>query len=58
MQGIKKFVHIEDAGRLDQDTVIAAHSHGNQLRLESPAVAVTVAAARYHFQLAVIAAQI
>ena len=58
LQGIEEFIPIIDPGGLHQYPIKAAHTHGDQLRLEAASVAVLVAAARDHLQLAVFSLQI
>ena len=58
IQGVEKFVHVENAGRLDQNTVEVLHPQCDQLRLEPPLVAVRISPAGDHLQPAVLTLQI
>ena len=55
MENIKEFVHIKDAGRLDQDTVKMLHTERDELCPEASAVTMCITAAGDHFELAVFA---
>ena len=58
VQNIKKFIHIKNAGRLNQNPVISTHSHGDQFCFESSAMCFRITSTGDHFQLALIAHQI
>ena len=55
IKGVKELIHIKNTRRLHYNTVKVLHTEGDELGLETALVAVGVAAARYHFQLAAVA---
>ena len=58
VQQIKKLIRVKYAGRLDDHPVKSAHRHRNQFRPEPPHMAVIVATAGDHLQLAALLLQI
>ena len=58
MEGVKELIHIKDSGWFYDDTVVTAHSHGDQLCLKSPSVTVRITAPGNHLQLTVVSHQI
>ena len=58
IQGIKKLVHIKNAGRFYDDPIKVLHAQRNQLSFEPPLVAARITAAGNHFQLTVLALQV
>ena len=45
---IEKFIHIKNTRRLDDDSVVATHTHGNKLCFETSFVAVSVTSTCHH----------
>ena len=43
VEHVKKLVRVKNAGGLYKHPVVAAHTHGDQLDLKSPAMAVVIA---------------
>ena len=58
MQYIKKLIHIKDAGRFHQNTVVSAHTHSNEFCFKAAPVTVCVTPACHHFQSAVLSKNI
>ena len=54
MEGVKELIHIKDSGWFYDDTVVTAHSHGDQLCLKSPSVTVRITAPGNHLQLTIV----
>ena len=57
MQCIKKLIYVKNSGGLNQNAVISAHSHCNQLRLETSSVTVFVTSSCHHFKLTLLSFQ-